>query len=81
METYITNVYLTIFCIFWFFCGILTVDGLLTQLLSDTVKYRWLRITIKIISLIAWPLTIACVILGLFAFLILDSKVCKRFFE
>ena len=81
METYVTNIYLTIGCIFWIYLGLITVDGLLTQLLKDLVRYRWLRITIKIISVLVWPLTLICLLIGVIGYLLLDSDVCKRFFE
>ena len=81
METYVTNIYLTIGCIFWIYFGLIAVDGLLTQLLRDVVRYRWLRITLKIISVLVWPVTLICLMIAVIGFLLLDSEVCKRFFE
>jgi len=77
MET----IELTIFWSFWLFAGIIVVQNVLTELLNDMIKYRWLRITIKVISLLLWPLTLGCLVLLVIGFLISDAVVFKKFFE
>lgn len=77
MET----IELVIFWSFWLFAGIIVVHNFLTELLNDMIKYRWLRITIKVISLLLWPLTLGCLVLLVIGFVISDSAVFKKFFE
>jgi hypothetical protein len=77
MET----IELVIFWSFWLFAGIIVVHTFLTEPLNDMIKYRWLRITIKVISLLLWPLTLICIMVAVIGFIISDLEVVKKFFE
>ena len=77
MET----IEIVIFWSFWLFTGIIVVHNFLTEPITDVIKYRWLRITIKVISLLLWPLTLICIMLAVVGFVMSDFEVVKKFFE